>query len=422
MSALFLRLSLCGVVVASLAGCGGGSNGGSSGGGGGGNGGGGSPTTVTYDFTSGVNPAVVATKIGTGAYTQATLTSGKLKISVPSGTSNFSVAYLCPPVTGQTPEPSHEYIYQNSTLDGTSFAGYCYEPGAAPQESFVTVVVDASAIQGGAYVLVDGSGDAWSPNPQSVSVGLPAGTYDVVVSVADAHFNPIALKILRKQTIPGNLNGGNEIVFATSDKMVPQPITYAGVPAGFTSGTQANYVTSEGYWISLGFSLTNQYPAIPAASVESGDYYSFDAGAGASLSPTVNEGVGFTLNTTTGGGPETFTFPSTWAYTGPTPAALPTFTINYQGFAGMQHVGQYAGLFWGTDQSDAISIDASANYQAGSTALAVPDLSAVTGFMAPPSSGTVVQWNAGMEQVVSSGLPSSLNEKSVGDSGTYIVP
>lgn len=421
MSVSFLRLSLCGAVMGVLAGCGGGSGSGSGGGGGNG-GGGGSPTTVTYDFT-GAPPTAVATRIGSGAYTQATLSSGKLTISVPSGTANYSVAYLCPPRTDQTPEPQYEYIDQNSTLDGTSFTGYCYEPGTAPQVSIVNVVVDASAIHGGAYVLVNGSGNAWSPNPQSVSVGMPAGTYDVVVSVADAQFNPIALKILRQQTIPGNLNGGNPVVFASSDAMVQQPITYAGVPAGFTPGAQGNYVTAEGAYIDLGFSLTSEYPAIPAASVEGGDWYSFNAYASKSLSPTVNERVGVEFDTKSVGGPETFTFPAPWAYTGPSPAALPTFAIDYSGFSGMQNVEQFADLYWGTNSSNAISISASENYQVGSATLAVPDLSGVPGFLAPPPSGTSVQWNAGTSHLVSGSVSGSdLNVSSVSDSGTYTEP
>ena len=90
------RFSFCVAVLVCLAGCGGSSNSGTTGGcvtdcgGGGGN-----PTTVTYTFT-GAMPTAVATKIGTGAYTQAAVASGAVSISVPSGTSNYSIAWVCP--------------------------------------------------------------------------------------------------------------------------------------------------------------------------------------------------------------------------------------------------------------------------------------------------------------------------------------
>jgi hypothetical protein len=85
MPASILRLSICFVLLACLAGCGGSS-------------GSGKPTTVTYTFT-GPAPTAVATQIGSGAYTQATLASGQLTLSVPSGETNFSIAYLCPSPT-----------------------------------------------------------------------------------------------------------------------------------------------------------------------------------------------------------------------------------------------------------------------------------------------------------------------------------
>jgi hypothetical protein len=102
---------------------------------------------------------------------------------------------------------------------------------------------------------------------------------------------------------------------------------------------------------------------------------------------------------------------------------LPTFTIGYLGFSGMTRVAQYADIFWGTNLSNGITIDATENYQGGATSLTIPDLSGVTGFLAQPASGTKVEWDAGMNQVLSTAasLP-DLNEVSVGNSGTYTVP
>lgn len=107
-----LRLSVLGMALLLIAGCGGGSNTGSntggsgggapgSGGGGGGGNGGGSgdqATTITFGFISGT-PTQVAVKVGSGNYTAENLTSGKLTISVPSGTTTYSVAYPLPAIS-----------------------------------------------------------------------------------------------------------------------------------------------------------------------------------------------------------------------------------------------------------------------------------------------------------------------------------
>jgi len=415
MSATFLRMSLCAVVMADLAGCGGGSN--KVVGGGGGN-----PATVTYDFSNGAAPAAVATQIGTAAYTQATLESGKVTFTLPTGETKFAVAYLCPPRSGENPPPNYEYIHQLSTVDGTSFSGYCFEPSTV-QTGLATVQVNAAAITGASLVAVGGEDQQWSTSSLSFSVQMRSGTSDVPVYVYDAKDSILAIKILPRQTIPGALNGGNPVVFAASDQVALQPITYSNLPAGFTPGISANYTTSGGTTIPLDVSNTTEYPSIPAASVQSGDYYSFTAGAKESPASSLNEYAQALLDTKSGGGPETFTLPSPWAYIGPTPSALPTFTIGYLGFSGMTRVAQYADIFWGTNLSNGITIDATENYQGGATSLTIPDLSGVTGFLAQPASGTKVEWDAGMNQVLSTAasLP-DLNEVSVGNSGTYTVP
>jgi len=90
MTSAFLRVSALAFAFSLLAGCGG-----SSGGNGGGGGGGGNPTEVTFTFAGGT-PNAVATQIGSGAYTQATVESGQLTLSIPGGETNYSVAYMCP--------------------------------------------------------------------------------------------------------------------------------------------------------------------------------------------------------------------------------------------------------------------------------------------------------------------------------------
>jgi hypothetical protein len=427
-------------VTAALAGCGGSSSNNSGGGGGTG---GGSPTLVTYTFT-GATPTVVATQIGAGAYTQASLQSNKLTLSVPSGTTNYSVAVLCPPITVDAPPVNQEYVLQRSTLDGTSFTENCYV-STPPQTGLATLQVNAAAIPGasevilwgsGGYPFVSATGGPPSSSPLNFSGQMVAGTYDVLVVVYDSTgLYPLAVRILRSQTIPGALNGGNPVVFAASDETVKQTITYNNVPAGSSpyDAPFVDFYTSGGQGITLegGPSTTpaTQYPALPAAAPQSGDYYTFDTWTSSGAGGGTLGAVVYASS----GGPQTITFPSTpWTYSGPTAAALPTFNFNYTGFSGMLSVMQIASIQWplGVSQTDSkgtstnsTTVSATENYQNGDTTLSIPNLSGLTGFLAPAPSGTSVSWYA----IVQQGWPSSTTPpngtvKSVENIGEYTEP
>jgi hypothetical protein len=429
------RLLFCVVVMASLAGCGGGSGSGPSGGcttncgGGGGN-----PTTVTYAF-SGAMPTAVATRIGTGAFSQATLESGKLSISVPGGTTNYSVAWVCPADARYTPPATDEYVYQANTQDGTSFTWYCDDDGATVTSGAATVQVDASAISGGAWVYAGGGiGDnqaglsqPWSSGTLNLSGQMLVGTYDVFVYVEDLNFNMLAVKILRNQTLPGTLNSGNAVVFAISDEVTSQSLAMNNVPSGFTvSQTLVDYLTptfGDALPLDFGFGALTQYTALPSGAMQSGDYYWFDAGASGSTNPNVSEYVGVEVDSSSGGA-QTISLPTPWSYAGPTAAALPTFSFDYTGFSGMTNVVQHVGLNWDQGNvSNTTQVWATANYQDGATSIAVPNLSGLTGFLAPAPSGTNIFWYAGAEQgfpLLSS--PTNGTLSIVQDSGTYTEP
>ena len=141
----FLRFSAIGGVFILLAGCGSGS--GNTTGGGVGGGGGNNPTTVTFTVTGGT-PTAVATQIGSGAFTSATLSGGSLTLSVPSGTTNFAVAFVCPPLTSYTPPETEQYVYEASTLDGTSFSEWCLGGSSNEATGTLTGAVDASRSPG----------------------------------------------------------------------------------------------------------------------------------------------------------------------------------------------------------------------------------------------------------------------------------
>jgi hypothetical protein len=179
MSREMIRLSILSGVFILLAGCGGSSNGG------GGcaspascpctSCGGNNTTTVTYKF-AGPQTTAVATKIGSGAWTPASLESNTLSLSIPDGTTDYSVAYVCPTAS--------EQIIMASTLDGSSFTEYCY--GTSGPTGLATLQVNAAAITKGSFITVEGIkgqifANTWSTGTQSFSGQLASGTSDVAV-------------------------------------------------------------------------------------------------------------------------------------------------------------------------------------------------------------------------------------------------
>jgi hypothetical protein len=411
------RGSFCVFVTACLAGCGGSSGSGSTGGGGGG----GNPTTVTYSFTRGT-PTAVATQIGTGAYTQTTLQSNTLTLSIPSGTTDYSIAYVCPTYsTSSTSISGGERVIKASTQDGTSFSLIC-AGAAVPDVGTATVQVDASAISGAAFVSVGPHLQPWSGTTLSFSVEMLSGTHDVAVYATDAHENALAVRILRNQTIPGALNGGNTVALGSSDLTVPQAITYNNVPSGFAApSTMAEYLIDGGNAL-LDMNATSQYMAVPSSEVQSGGNYAFTVSLNSIATP--GESIFIQKPPGNSGGPQSFTFPAPWSYAGPTAAALPTFNFDYTGFSGSANVLRSAILFWGQGTTlSEIAVSASANYQNGATTISIPELSGLTGFIASAPTGTTVSWFAGISQGVSvDSLVTGSTVSSVENSGTYTEP
>jgi hypothetical protein len=387
---------------------------------------------VTYTFT-GPAPAAVATQIGSGAYTQATPTSGKLTIDVPSGETNFSVAYLCPSLTAG-PFVNPEYINQASTLDGTAFFGTCNPLPA--QGGTATVQVDATAIPGAVEIDVGSGGGCGACDTFNGSAFLAVGTYDVPVRVDGSggiYGPPLAAKILRDQTIPGALNGGAPVVFQSTDEPVAQTIAYDNVPNGYSlNGRTVVYNTAGGAFVqlelnNLGGSLT-QYMAMPSGTYQSGDYYEFIVEA----DNASDSGSVVVTRYASSAAPQSFTFPAPLSYAGPAPAALPAFNFAYSGFSGMSNISQQAAIYWGVGtwpsegiaaDLDSITMTATANYRNGSTAMTIPNLSSLTGFLANPPSGTTVSWTAAFNQ----GDPFLTNPPSgtaqeVSNFGSFTVP
>jgi hypothetical protein len=270
----------------------------------------------------------------------------------------------------------------------------------------------------------------WSGSTVDFSLQLNPGTYDIPVSVSsNPNFpnNLLAIRILRAQTVPGALNNGSPVVFTASDETLPQPITFSSVPSGFSPANPlVFYQTAGGADIELDQNgPTGQYLAIPSGAVQSGDTYFFvvDAYGSPIGNGSTLPSVGIEKYTPTGGA-QSFTFPASWSYAGPTAAALPTFNFAYSGFSGASDVSDQVNLTWftGTQTINEIIMSATVNYQNGSTGMTIPDLSSLTGFLTPPASGAFY-WSAEILQGSITGKnPYTGTVQYVGNSGTYTLP
>jgi hypothetical protein len=410
------------VVSACLAGCGGTSSGHSGGGGGG------TSTTVSVSFASGT-PAVVAAKIGTGSFQAQSLTAGKLTLSIPSGTTDFAVAYVCPaPFVLAV-----EHIYEATLTDGTSFTLPCVVPEDRGPTGALTGNVDIAALPEANQLSLAVSNGSLATTfntaaDTTFNLTAPAGTDRVEVLAYESTFpglgitsTLVAALNFDNQAVPGSLNSGAQVVLGAADRTTMQPITYTNVPAGYSASTFVGLLMASragGFAISQS---TSQYPALPAGAFKSGDSYAFIASARNTARPTETM---FVAKSATSVGPVSFAFPTPWAYSGPSPAALPTFNFNYTGFAQSTNVNQLAAITWGLTPSTEISMEASASYQNGSTTLEIPDLSAIQGFIPAPSSGTRVIWVAliGQGALVDQQPATTDSTASVTNSGTYTVP
>jgi len=424
-----------------LSGCGGslnGSNGGSQG----------APTVVTFTIT-GATPTAVASQIGSGSFVASTLTSGLVTINLPGGTTNFGVAFACPSNIDEGNISTTEYVFEASTLDGTSFSEPCLETTTPASSAFLTGSVDASAIPvvsspgPGPFLNVNawggggvsGASATWFGPAFDFAFTAPSGsdrveveaynTFQTSVGGVGEGISLAAARNFGSQTVPGALNGGNTVVLGPADETTPEAITYSNVPPGFLPPyTTANLEMSGNTSFAVDTAATAQYPALPASAMESGDYYVFNSYA--SNAGNIVSGVIVTQTSVTAL-PLNVTFPAAWFYAGPPVAALPTFNFAYSGFSGATDVYNSVILSWMMNSSNeqAFEVTATANFLNGSTLLTVPDLSSLPGFPAPPASGTSVLWEAEISHSTSpllQPMPMNGTVSSVSNAGWLTVP
>jgi hypothetical protein len=409
------------------------------------------PTTnVTFTIT-GPTPIAVAGQIGSAAFALPTLSSsgvsfasGVVTLALPVGTTNFAIAYICPASqvslpTGTT-QQTNQYVYEATTLDGTSFTGSCPNLAAAYNSTgALTGTIDASAFAGASLLVVDAQGTSLNTSGDvaatgsSFSLQAPVGTdtvevvaYDSVANGSATSISAAAEKVISNQPVPGALNGGNPVVLGAGDQTVEQPITYSNAPQGFSAPTTlATLETGSGGAVLLANAATAQYPAVPEGALQSSNYYSFDSIAYAT---TPGSGGVEVMQAATAAGPLSVAFPPPWSYGGPSPAAFPLFYFsNYTGFAGSGSVSAGISLTWplaGPTQN-VFTVNATLNALSSSPTLTIPNLSNLMGFIAAPPSGAQVQWTAKLSQGSSPPFQPKTSTGSVSNvfnSGTFLVP
>lgn len=399
----------------SFVGCGGGSTSGG--------GGGSQSTTITMTF-SGANPTVVATQIGTGSYTQASLSGNTLTFSVPSGTNNFSIAYLCPSYSMGTTSAANESILMATVADGTSYNANCVTI-TSPLAN-LTGSIDATAIPGTTqicaygYAGTNGYGGCMEGNQlNNFSMPVAQGTDNVLVTAVTNNFEVLAMKALSAQTVPGQLNGGNVVTFTTTDETIPTSIIYNNAPAGTTPGTRIGFEPSwGGNSYALQFNATTSYPAVPAALMTGNAEYQYVAGASINSISQPYSGVGV-VSFTNSTGALTVDFPAAWTNcTAPTASAEPSFNYSsYTGFAGKSGVGIVQEMGWTINtQENSVLLAAYEDAVTNST-VTMPNLAAVSSSFLTPASGSNVVY---IESVIQN--PSgTLNNLAVNTSYNEVV-
>ncbi len=387
-------------------------------------------TTVTVTFTGGT-PLAVATQVGGGSFTPATLQSGKLTLTFGEAiNTSYAIAYVCPPVPGFGNTVSSEFVLEATVGDGTAYTVSCF---GSPATGSATGSANAAVIAGAANILVRGNqgfGGSVGSNAGTFSVNMPTGSNDVAFVAIDSAVQPnvLAVKFVRAQTVPGAINGGSQVFFAPTDATTPQSLTIHGVPAGFVTPPAAavQYMTANGTSVLLDSNSATSYPAVPTAAAQSGDFYLYESNT--TDTATHNSAVGVTQTTTTGGGAATLTLPAPWSFSGPAAATFPTFTFNYPNFNSLAAVAQQAEIEWAPTATTltTITITATAGFQNGATTLTISNLTSLSGFFAPAASGTTIDWVAdvfgGTFPAFSATFPANGSLSFVQNRGTYVQP
>lgn len=293
----------------------------------------------------------------------------------------------------------------------------------------MTVNFDLTAVGGTqAYLSVGSVVSGYWPGPVSAAnvQNVVPGTQDVGLAAygpSQTTTSPVGVQIERNVNVTGAPL--TLPAMTTADQAGSATIALNSVPSGFSSQINAYYNTPGGATIPINGTGVSTYALVAAADTASGDYYSVQGLATNATTSAVE-----TVQSFTSGQNVTLTLPGTLSYAGPTPAANPTFTASYSGFTGTGKTGWLVDLEWpsSASTSNVILVYATSTFL-GSSPIAVPDLSSVSGFLVPASSGTTVDWSLAAIQQSSYYVPFLTNVPPSSETaqysiaaGTYIEP
>lgn len=343
------------------------------------------PTPVTLTV-SGATPMLAATQIAGGSWSALTMSGATATFNVPSSSAAYAVAVLCP---ARTSGVQIEAVLEALASDTTSPTLYC------PPTTSVTMTVnfDLSAVPGAvdAAVAVGTDISAYWPGPTSAAnvQNVVTGTQDIGVAAygPTPTTAPYGVQIQRGVDVTGAPI--TVPAMSTSDETGSATITVNGVPSGYSNSVSAYYVTAGGATIPINGTSVPNYALIAAGDTQSGDFYSVQSAAVDGTGTNIVEQA----QSFASGANLTLTLPAPMSYSGPTPAQYPTFDATYSGFTGSGKTGWIAALDWpSTAPTVGILVYATSGFL-GSNSIAIPDLSSVSGFIAPPASGTQVAWS-----------------------------
>lgn len=361
------------------------------------------PAAITFTFIDNA-PTNAVLQTGTGPFTLLAAQNNQLVVNLPAGTSKYTLAYLCPTEFGTPNTPPStlggEIVIEATPQDGAVFNASCprFQSGA------VTVGFDVSQLAAVNSVQISdrlGGNVVSGGTAVTVPTTMPLGINDVGVIALDASNVPIAVRIVRSQTVPGAINGGNLIVLGPSNLTTQQPVTVNNIPPGFNPPfIEAVYHTANGL-VPLNGSAT-QYSAVPSSEAQPGDFYVVSTSAEGTLGSNFSL-IGVVQRSA--GGPLTANLPQPWAFSGPVPVSgtFPKFQMDYTGFTGAAGSFDSAAVSWqqSTFFYPSIEVIATPGFLNGSDIVTVPDLSSLRGFFAPPTTSLSgnIQWTASIVNV-----------------------
>ena len=374
---------LAAMALTSLTACGGGAM----------EGGGAMGTTVTASFAGATMPSAVAYQSETtGTFKALALSESSVSFTLPSGTSAYGFAYICPTFVAVNAY-SNESIIQATTTDTTSLSLAC--PSLSGN---VSATFDVSAIPGATQTwLCEGY---WIDQMYGTSgalflPGVPTGTFDVALVAVGDNNAALAMQIQRGV----NVTSSTSIAFppmTAADELGSAPASITNVPSGAAADFETTYQTSGGLSALLPVSYTtgvpqSTYPTVPSSQSQSGDFYLIQAGANLAAP---SESL-FALVSSSAASAVTATLPSpASSVTPPTAAAFPTFNAIAAGFT---VAGTLVNSSWTQFQTSSTVYNTytyvTETWLGTNTTFTVPDLSTLAGFAPAPSSGGLEFWN-----------------------------